>query len=625
VALKKDIYKKLPRIYPKGEKRPPEADEIEPEKYKGCPNWQWWLNVSTQNRHKRPCRSCWGCRNHKHERVVGQAIAEAATSGIILGLTLTYRNNEDGSMPDSAKRLDYDDIRRFMARLRKKYQCSKISAGEYGGADGRAHWHLVVFFDLPPEEKKTVLAHIAANGECGPIEMSNGVYDNAPPYVANLRGKAFQEAIADPKTLVVSYPQRGKTPKIRNSAWQYWPHGIVECQVIKAPEYQRAESLEGAMRYPLKYLNKDAWKDSRKYKDIPFDDLPEHIKQQTNFGPWYSKEEIEERYAADVATGSVKTVYKGQQRLGQEHRKWRYGNKYRTQIEERLLRLPESEITIEQRPYKGLYNYKVVGGLGKEYFEALGAYTVSRPKEDAKLRTFKIGANFMKKQGRMQTLIDRGDAPENMKKRFSYIMSNTAYQSFWRGYNAELIERGIEPTAGPEDVISRLETNAAKALDSASGSFGYHMLRKGSKSQRVELEKRMGLVPDESLKGLFPTRWRRLMEETQPDLNWRIKGISRQRAEIEAQLKTHGAPMPELMRETKRNVDGAANLFYDRERWQHDEARKKAWQEIWQTRLLMRKVTEAAVRPELYEPETVFTHTGIEYELGRLRSTGPPR
>jgi len=578
-------FKQVPRIYDRNAAdNPPDFVEIEPERYHACKNWTWWQDTETLVRHKRACNRCRDCRNYKHERIVGQAIAQATVSSVVMSLTLTYAD-VDGKTPDGALRLDYSDIEKFLKRLRKAgYRFSKIACGEYG-AKARAHWHIVLLFEWDLEIQDKILEAIRSNLDASRIGHETDWRKLAPATVANLRGNAFQDAIRDPETLVVTYPQsrlktRLGTAHVRNTAWKFWSHGVVEAQIVKSPEYSNPEDIEGAIRYPMKYLSKDAWRDSRKYKTTPFDELPEHIRQQTRFGPWLTQQEIDAEWEREAEQGKHKIKFAGHNLKGQEHRKWRYGNAYVKKLEKELIAVyggDESEIPVEKRLFKGHYSYKARGGLGSAYFEALGAQTARLNWRSENMRSYQIGANYAREQRSMgmKEIDDTGSSRTFMnsdghlitagKRRFSYVMSNTNYRRFWEGYNAEMQRMGKPQTAGPDDAVIELQTQAAIASDSSTGSFGYHWWKKASVSARQTMEASTGWMPADRVKGLFPTSWIKRMHENSLHVGWQTKAILAQISNIQQDVKKFGAPDPDAVYNLALSADKLAARVYGKD------------------------------------------------------------
>ena len=554
-AQKKDTFKRLPRME-EFEHCPTTGAlrSVEPETFQKCPHWSWFENERTKQVHKRPCGKCRHCRYAKHERIVGSAQAEAAISPCTLSLTLTYAPIQDAEGnkvdPDGAKHLNYEHIRLFLMRLRKQgYKFKKICAGEYGSKDGRAHWHLLLFFEWSPEIESLVLRDVREN-TLETLSLQKDTWrDHAPPMMANLSGNEFVERINDPNVLVVSLPmKRGKTAKIRNT-WKFWDHGLVEGQLVASPENRNPEQVEGGVRYICKYLSKDAWKDSKKWKNKPFDELPEHVKHQTRFGVWYTPEEIEEnRRQKGNAEGDKPQA---------DHEKWRLGNDYVKGLEEQLRKeFPEHEddVPIDRRIKRGQYHYKAKGGLGGKYFWQLGRWHAKNGGESFAKQTYKIGGNYRAKQNKMvERKIQEGVLPETLKKRFDYYMSKTGYRQFWEGFNEQQRIDERPETTGPDHVYDDLDTQAKKASDLSSGPIGlaqwnqeppYSALKvlqydehgqalktrrevlttkqrnQWRENHRDALAKRWGEMTDEQLRGYVPSRIKKHLIENSRYPGW---------------------------------------------------------------------------------------------------------
>ena len=691
-------YVKLPRIFEVGAKKTEAQKQLEPDTFQRCPYWTWWQDKVTKERHKRSCGRCRHCRDFKHERIVGQAVGQAQTSSVIMGITLTYADviaedviehyedhveraewawselhdpewvecnqtqldnlirvvnaghrpflYDDQSLydrsilqktgpvtPSGGVRLDKTHIEKFVKRLRKAgYRFVKISCGEYGGKNGRAHWHLLLMFEWDPVTKSLVMDAIKNGQETRNIGLETDWRSLAPPFVSGLRGEAFKQAVKDPETLVVTYPTQGrKAPKVRNEAWKFWEYGIVECQVVKTPEFNRPEHIEGAIRYPLKYLSKDAWRDSRKYQNVEFHDLPEHIRQQTRFGPWLTTEQIKERFDEGVAANVEKSLFKGHRKTG-DHRKWVLGNPYVKELEARLLEeySSEEDVPLERQLMKGVYNYKCVGGLGADFFYCYGWHTAANGLEKRVLtgqeynfRGYQVGANYRKKQreSSFMTLAGEGGGVRSFlnsdghlltmgQKRFTYAMGNTSFLKFWDGYNAQKASENQTQTVGPEDIVITLETSKARALASSSGSFGYHLWNKSSRKARRHFEDATAVLPDAKLVGLWPVEWRKNMELSSRNYKWRLKGLERQMAVIRADEKKHGRAMPEMVAELAGRVENCVEFVYetDSSRRAHGyepltrDEKAELWSAICEYRLVVKRYRDNSRFPHLYDP-----------------------
>lgn len=106
------------------------------------------------------CRECWQCRKARVDDLVGRGIAELKTAHAAHAVTLTYGRdmNEDSISYGEAEHeravvLTYSDVQKFLKLLRRHgYPCRYLVTGEYGTAKGRAHWHIILFWEreVPP-------------------------------------------------------------------------------------------------------------------------------------------------------------------------------------------------------------------------------------------------------------------------------------------------------------------------------------------------------------------------------------------------------------------------------------------------------------------------------------------
>lgn len=157
------------------------------------------------------CRTCNECIASRKADWVSRAMAEKHTMGNALVLMLSYRNNADGTPPDGAKAFKYQDVQRFLYRLRKDYkktygktgELTYICAGERGSTRGRVHYHIILFSVRP----------LTNLGQWTTISGEN-----------------------------LQLPEMDQ-----NQNWSHWEHGIVHPQ----------EPNQGGMAYVLKYALKD--------------------------------------------------------------------------------------------------------------------------------------------------------------------------------------------------------------------------------------------------------------------------------------------------------------------------------------------------------------------------------
>ena len=118
-------------------------------------------------------------------------------------------------MKAHAYTLVYADVQRMVKRLRKdNYDVRYIVAGEYGSKKGRAHWHMVLFF----------------NGKAPICEAPADIEKSLLRSTPNLEAPTFSTSICEE----------------RNMYWKYWPHGVA---YFEKPEF---EGFRYIMKYALK-------------------------------------------------------------------------------------------------------------------------------------------------------------------------------------------------------------------------------------------------------------------------------------------------------------------------------------------------------------------------------------
>ena len=95
------------------------------------------------------CRQCWQCREHKVDDWVGRNIAESQTAKAASVVSLTYgRDRSTGDVDHmQAAVLTYSDVQKMLKHLRVDgYPVRYFVAGEYGSRNGRAHWHVILYW-----------------------------------------------------------------------------------------------------------------------------------------------------------------------------------------------------------------------------------------------------------------------------------------------------------------------------------------------------------------------------------------------------------------------------------------------------------------------------------------------
>lgn len=92
---------------------------------------------------KTPCRQCWQCRENRINDWVGRCIAEKETSLATVAVTLTYGGGDTAQ----SRFLRKSDMTAFFKALRNDgHKVRYFMTGEYGSKKGRAHWHVVLFW-----------------------------------------------------------------------------------------------------------------------------------------------------------------------------------------------------------------------------------------------------------------------------------------------------------------------------------------------------------------------------------------------------------------------------------------------------------------------------------------------
>lgn len=103
------------------------------------------------------CRCCWQCNARYVDDWVGRCIAESQDAVAATAVTLTYGPDEAGRVDhERAALLTYSDVQLYLKRLRRAgYPLRFVAAGEFGSEKGRAHWHLILFWQkkVPPHEQ----------------------------------------------------------------------------------------------------------------------------------------------------------------------------------------------------------------------------------------------------------------------------------------------------------------------------------------------------------------------------------------------------------------------------------------------------------------------------------------
>lgn len=100
------------------------------------------------------CHECWQCREHAILDWTGRNIAESKTAKAAHALTLTYgRNQANDEHHERSVILTYSDVQKYLKLLRRHdYGVRYFVTGEFGSLKGRAHWHIIMYWqDQVPE------------------------------------------------------------------------------------------------------------------------------------------------------------------------------------------------------------------------------------------------------------------------------------------------------------------------------------------------------------------------------------------------------------------------------------------------------------------------------------------
>lgn len=94
------------------------------------------------------CHECWQCREHAVLDWVGRNIAESKTATASSVVTLTYGRNEANDVHhERSVILTYSDVQKYLKLLRRHgYPVRYFVTGENGSKKGRAHWHIILYW-----------------------------------------------------------------------------------------------------------------------------------------------------------------------------------------------------------------------------------------------------------------------------------------------------------------------------------------------------------------------------------------------------------------------------------------------------------------------------------------------
>lgn len=166
------------------------------------------------------CRRCWQCNANKVKDWAGRCIAESKTSVASHAITLTYGRVNGEIHHERSSVLTYSDVQAFLKRLRSNgFPLRYLVAGEYGTTKGRAHWHLIAFWQKKVPEflfqkQNSNMCHLA-EWPHGHINVDKLSYD-AVTYCVKYLAKDLQDEGAQ------AHFSLSKKPPLGDSFFREW-------------------------------------------------------------------------------------------------------------------------------------------------------------------------------------------------------------------------------------------------------------------------------------------------------------------------------------------------------------------------------------------------------------------
>lgn len=205
------------------------------------------------------CGRCLGCRLEYSRQWAVRCMHETAFHERNCFVTLTYE--------DAPVDLCYRDFRLFMRRLRKLFPgCSFYMCGEYGGTNGRPHFHALLFgvdfhdkvsMGKSPSGAKLyeseALRKLWRHGHTsiGDVTFESAQYTARYVHKRMTEGSVYEGSVGEFSRMSLR-PAIGKRWFDKYGASDVLPDGSVVVNGVKAsaPRYYRRESKK---RFPLAY------------------------------------------------------------------------------------------------------------------------------------------------------------------------------------------------------------------------------------------------------------------------------------------------------------------------------------------------------------------------------------
>lgn len=194
---------------------------------------------------KTACHKCWQCRERAIADWTGRNIAEMKTAKACHAVTLTYgRDDANAEEHERSVVLTYSDVQKFLYLLRRHgYPVRYFVAGEFGTKKGRAHWHIILYWqdrvpDNIPLRQNWLFARYGEDGKQAQDENGDPAYfwphgwtywQKVTPHTARYVCKYLQKGMGDDaaqgKLQMSKYPPLG-TEYFEQLAERYVKQGM---------------------------------------------------------------------------------------------------------------------------------------------------------------------------------------------------------------------------------------------------------------------------------------------------------------------------------------------------------------------------------------------------------------
>ena len=164
-----------------------------------------------------PCGRCIACQNNRRSSWVLRNRFENLHCISSLFVTLTYSDDKLPLSPCGIPTLNYEDVKKFMKRLRKLYSGVKLRyflCGEYGSKTFRPHYHSIIY-DLPLltngkdfiEYYRKKISDVWKNGNVSASSVNDNRIGYITKYIikSNEDREKFEQCGIKPPRLLVSH------------------------------------------------------------------------------------------------------------------------------------------------------------------------------------------------------------------------------------------------------------------------------------------------------------------------------------------------------------------------------------------------------------------------------------